>query len=173
MPTEAAFRPRKIRPFTDRVRVRLSHPMTVQASPEEVFPLLCPVREFDWIPHWDCRLIYTESGVAERGCIFQTSKPGEGLDTWVVSHFEPAQRISFVRVDARRTLQYDIFLERVSGPDGEYTKLEWIQEITALNDEGDRFVSELNESDFVVMIEKVEVMIEHFLRHGEPLQEAA
>lgn len=169
MPTESTFQLREIRPFTDRKRVRFAHPMTVLAPPEEIFPLLCPVREFDWIPHWDCEVIYTESGIAERNCVFQTNKPGEGVDTWVVSHFEPPMRISFVRVDPKRAIQYDIFLQAA----GEATKLDWIQEITALNDEGDRFVAEQKESDFAAMIEKVEAMLEYFLRHGEPLHDAA
>lgn len=173
------FQLREIRPYTDRVRVHFHHPMTVRATPEEIFPLLCPVREFDWIPHWDCKLVYTESGVAERNCIFQTNtgqtdKPGEGVDTWVVSHHEPPQRISFVRVDDQRTIQYDVFLEAVPQANGgDTTKLDWHQEITALHEDGDRFVRELKASDFSAMIEKVEAMLEYFLRHGEPLQEAA
>lgn len=173
MSTDKNFQHREIRPFTDRKRVRFAQSMTVHATPEEIFPLLCPVREFDWIPHWDCEVIYTESGVAERGCVFLTNKPGEGVDTWVVSHFEPSRRISFVRVDPKRTLLYDIFLEPVSAEDGDATRLDWIQEITALNDEGDRFVGEQKESDFASMIGKIETMLEYFLRHGEPLRDAA
>ena len=174
MPTNTTFQPREIRPYTVRKRARFAHPMTVHAAPEEIFPLLCPVREFDWIPYWACELIYTESGVAERNCVFQTNKPGEGVDTWVVSHFEPPTRISFVRVDPKRTVQYDIFLRPGSTEGGgEVTKLDWIQELTALNDDGDRFVGEQKESDFAAMIEKVEAMLEYFLRHGEPLRDAA
>lgn len=167
--SNTSFQLREIRPYTDRVRARFHQPMTVRATPEEIFPLLCPVREFDWIPYWDCRLIYTESGVAEQNCIFQTNKPGEGVDTWVVSHYDPPQRISFVRVDDKRTIQYDIFLRS----DGDATKLDWHQEITALHEDGDRFVREQKASDFAAMIQKVEAMLEYFLRHGEPLQDAA
>ena len=28
----------------------------VEASPEQVFPLLCPVREYDWIAVWQCEM---------------------------------------------------------------------------------------------------------------------
>ena len=169
MPTTTSFQPRQIRPVTDRARVRFQQPMRIEAAPEDIFPLLCPVREFDWIPYWDCKLIYTESGIAERGCIFQTDKPGEGVDTWVVSRFEPPTRISFVRVDPKRAIQYDIFLEAA----GDVTNLVWAQEITALNREGDRFVGAQKESDFAAMIETVEEMLEYFLRHGEPLRGVA
>lgn len=158
----------EIRPHTERTRVRFSHPMTVRAEPERVFPLLCPVVELDWVPGWEPRLVYTESGIAERGCIFQTEKPGEGLDTWVVSHYEPPRRISFVRVDASRVVLYDIELRSVD--DG--TELRWRQEITALDQDGDRRVREMKADDFAAMIESLEAMAEHYLRTGEMLEAA-
>ncbi len=37
------------------------------APPEQVFPLLCPVREADWVPDWRYRMIYSRTGVAEEG----------------------------------------------------------------------------------------------------------
>ena len=42
------------------------------APPERVFPLLCPIKEYDWIPQWRCEMIYSKSGVAELGCVFKT-----------------------------------------------------------------------------------------------------
>lgn len=55
--------------------------------PERIFPLLCPVLEYDWVPGWECELVYTESGVAESGAVFRTERERDGgLDTWVVSH---------------------------------------------------------------------------------------
>ena len=56
-------------------RVAHEYTQTNPASPEKVFPLLCPVREADWIPGWRYKLIYSESGVAELGCIFTTEHP--------------------------------------------------------------------------------------------------
>ena len=48
---------------------------TNPATPEKVFPLLCLVREDDWLPGWKYRLIYSDSGVAELGCVFTTPNP--------------------------------------------------------------------------------------------------
>jgi hypothetical protein len=53
-------------------RVAHEYTQTNPAAPERVFPLLCPVREADWIPGWRYKLIYSESGVAELGCVFTT-----------------------------------------------------------------------------------------------------
>ncbi len=154
-------------PKTDRARVRFHETQHVRAEPEAIFPLLCPVREYDWLPHWECELIYTESGVAEEGCVFQTDKPGDGgTDTWVVSRFEPPQRISFVRVNPLRAIRYDIHLEPAG--DGS-TDLRWEQEITALDEDGDRHVAAQKQEDFSTMIGAVERMLEHYLKTGEAL----
>jgi len=56
-------------------RVTHQYTQTNPATPEEVFPLLCPVREADWIPGWRYKLIYSDSGVAELGCVFTTEDP--------------------------------------------------------------------------------------------------
>ena len=156
-----------IKPQTDRARVHFRARQLVRAEPEAIFPLLCPVREFDWIPTWECQIIYTESGLAEEGCVFQTDSGDGGADTWVISRFEPRERISFVRVDSLRTIRYDIYLE----PQGDgTTRLLWEQEITALNEEGDRYVASQRQEDFESLIGKVEQMLEHYLTTGQALR---
>lgn len=158
----------QIAPKTDRTRVRFRARQHVAAEPEAVFPLLCPVRELDWIPSWDCELVYTESGLAEEGCVFRTASEG-GTDTWVISRFEPARRLGFVRVDPLRTIRYDITLE--PGGDGT-TQLRWEQEITALDEAGDRHVATLRQEDFTEMIATGERLLEHYLKTGEALEVA-
>lgn len=155
---------RRPQPATARSRVRFAATQTVGASPDQVFPLLCPVREYDWVPGWDCRLVYTESGLAEDGCVFQTDRPADGgVDTWVVSHFEPGERIGFVRVNPLRAIRYDVLL---AGNGDGTTSLEWRQEITALNEDGDRQLASLKEDDFVAMIGKLETLLDRYLATG-------
>ena len=59
-------------------RVTHEYSQTNDAPPEKVFPLLCPVREEEWVPGWQGRVIYSQSGVAESSCVFAT--PNE--DGW-------------------------------------------------------------------------------------------
>ena len=62
----------------------VSHVMQLAASPGEVFPLLCPVREYEWIDVWQCEMIHSASGVAEAGAVFRTAFPQDGPpDVWV------------------------------------------------------------------------------------------
>jgi hypothetical protein len=42
------------------------------AKPSKVFPLLCPVREADWIDNWDPLVVFSESGAAEPDWVFLT-----------------------------------------------------------------------------------------------------
>ncbi len=157
-----------IAPKTDRARVHFQQTQHIRADPETIFPLLCPVREFDWIPAWECEIVYTETGLAEEGCVFQTDKAGDGgIDTWVISRYQPQERISFVRVNSLRTIRYDIYLE----PEGDgSTTLRWEQEITALDEDGDRHVAAQHQEEFAATIREVERMLEHYLKTGEALR---
>jgi hypothetical protein len=71
---------------------RVSHEFTQtnDAPPEKVFPLLCPVREADWVPGWQYRLIYSQSGVAEDGCVFTTPNETGPESIWMCTHYDPA-----------------------------------------------------------------------------------
>lgn len=55
------------------VRVTHSYRQTLEGTPAEVLPLLCPVREADWVPGWMPGLVLSDSGVAEPDCIFTTT----------------------------------------------------------------------------------------------------
>jgi hypothetical protein len=69
------------------------------ASPEKLFPLLCPVREAEWLPGWEYRLIYSASGFAEPGCVFTSPGLKDGEKTWTVTEYDRAAgRIAFVWV---------------------------------------------------------------------------
>ena len=80
---------------------RVSHEFTQtnDAAPEKVFPLLCPVREAEWVPGWHYRLIYSESGVAEDGCVFTTPNEAGPETLWMVTHYDPdAYQIAYAWV---------------------------------------------------------------------------
>jgi hypothetical protein len=48
-------------------RVTKTHKQINIGSPEVVFPLLCPVREGDWLENWSHNTIFSKSGFAEEG----------------------------------------------------------------------------------------------------------
>ena len=77
-------------------RHEINYTATLRGDPQEIFPLLCPVREYEWIPDWTCELIHTRSGVIEPGCVFRT-RHGGGM-TWYVAEHDPVRfRVAFVQ----------------------------------------------------------------------------
>jgi hypothetical protein len=71
-------------------RVSHEYTQTNDGPPDRVFPLLCPVREADWVPGWQYHLIYSESGVAEDGCVFTTPNQAGPESIWMTTHYDPA-----------------------------------------------------------------------------------
>ena len=137
--------------------------MTVPARPERVFPLLCPVREYDWIPTWTCEMIHSVSGVAEDGCVFQTQFPRDGgRMTWVVSVYEPPLRIEFSCVAPER---FAMRLKIRLAPAGEErTLIDWRREYLSLSEAGDRHLAEhMTETARREMMESLERFLREYL----------
>lgn len=147
------------------IRIRRAYQMFLAAAPDKVFPLLCPIREYEWIETWTCRMIYSDSGYAEPDCIFKTDFPVDGPeDTWVVCRYEPPRLIEFVRVNQLRAMRYSIALSEAS--DGK-TQADWRQAITGLNTEGNLFVQRLDETAFRKRMAELEKMLNHYLNTGQ------
>lgn len=69
------------------MRKTFEYETELEAPPERVFPLLCPVREREWIPGWRARVVYSQSGYAEDNALFRTHVDMGEL--WVTTRFEP------------------------------------------------------------------------------------
>ena len=141
--------------------------MHLQGTPEQVFPLLCPVREYEWIDGWQCEMGYSDSGFAELGCVFMTHFPGDGPeDTWVVSRYDPPLVIEFVRINALRTIHFSISLTRNTDST---TSLSWTQTFTGLCAEGDALGKNLSYETYRERVLLREKQINYFLSTGRML----
>lgn len=135
------------------------------APPETVFPLLCPVREAEWVPGWRYRLIYSKSGVAELGCVFMTEENGRRI-TWVVTEYDPAAfRIGFVWVDAGRVTA-EIRIELEAGEVPLQTAAHIRYTYTGLSVEGNGEVKRFDEDWFRQKMQGWEAAINHYLTTG-------
>ncbi len=61
-------------------------------APDDVFALMCPVREHEWIPCWKTTSIHSVSGVVEQDCIFTTFTDGKEA-TWITTAHDPGARL--------------------------------------------------------------------------------
>jgi len=137
------------------------------ASIEEVFPLLCPVREYEYLP--DCDLVYLATDYIEEAGIFITEFPqdGDDKDVWVVSQYIPNKSIQFVRVNTLRVIIYNI---EVRSQEYAGVSLFWEQIITGLNPEGNKFVESLREEGFVGMMDGMEKLLQYYLDTGAAME---
>ena len=135
--------------------------MLLEAPPTEVFPLLCPVREYEWIPGWECAPVHLSSGYAEEDGVFTTAFERDGpLDTWVITRYRPPVEIEFLRVNAWRVVRFHIGLK----PEGEeQTRATWRQLITATSDEGRAWLEGFTEDSYKKGIATLGGMLNRFL----------
>ena len=157
-------------------RVAHEFTQTNPASPERVFRLLCPVREADWLPGWQYRLIHSESGIAELGCVFATPNPPASTTrngaapeiTWIVSDYDPAAfRIAFVWIDPGRVItEIRIQLAR-SGAEATRTQIRY--RYTGLSPEGNRELEGYDQEWFASKMRNWETAINHYLRTGKKM----
>jgi hypothetical protein len=143
---------------------------TWESTVEELFPLFCPAREADWIPSWDCNLIYTDSGLAEDNCIFETDQStsfGDGL--WVFIGYEVNRYIEFVRVQKDLVFRGRITVN--DNQDGTVTAT-WDILRTGLTERGNREIDALPEENPPEAAAAAR-MIEHYLKKGKTINRAA
>jgi hypothetical protein len=110
----------------------------VDAPPGEVFPLLCPVRERDWIPGWTAEVVYSESGVAELDGVFVAGRDGAMDSTFFVVRYEPPWAVDYL-VHQRQGFADRLALSLAAGGQGQ-TTLRWFRVFTGLTPEGNALV---------------------------------
>ncbi len=149
-------------------RVTHEYTQTNNAAPEKVFPLLCPVREADWAPGWQYRLIYSDSGVAELGCIFTTPNPPSHTfpeKTWIVTDYDPVSfRIAFVWVNPGRVAT-EIRIQLTRGSEAS-TLANIRYRYTGLSEEGNREIATYDADWFRNMMEGWQSAINEYLQTG-------
>jgi hypothetical protein len=138
-----------------------------RAPPQAVFPLLCPVREADWIKGWEPGLVVSDSGFAERDCVFTTpAQPADAI--WYVTRHEPeAGFVEMLKVTpgvtaCRLTIQLR--------PAGGGTEADVTYSHTSLGPAGDAFVAGFTEEQYRGFMREWETRLAHYLDNGVALE---
>jgi hypothetical protein len=142
--------------------VKTRHVQRFNAPSDQVFPLLCPVREYEWIDPWRCEMLHSDSGVAEKNCVFRTLHNGE---IWVISHYRPNTNIEFVRVNTHVVMTLAISL--VDNADGTVQAVSDLV-LVGLTEQGNQAVDGLA-SAFAFEMRMGEAMLNHYLATGRRL----
>jgi hypothetical protein len=106
------------------------------AAPADVFPLLCPVREREWVDGWDADVLHSTSGLAELGCVFVARLAGGREATYVVTRYEPPRDIAFAIFDG--AVVETLGIELVAARGG--TDMTWTRAFTGLSPAGNAWI---------------------------------
>lgn len=144
------------------LRIKRTYTQRLKAAPDRVFPLLCPVRETEWVNGWDPELVISGSGAAEAGCIFFV-----GGSTWIITKYDPVHfKISFLKVTPGETVaEIEIELERSS--DGTLAHI--VYQYTAISPTGVTFVENFTEEYYNTFMKEWENECNHYLTTGKKL----
>ncbi len=150
-------------------RVKHSFTQSIKGTPKQVFPLLCPVREADWIPGWTTDWVISNSGVAEKDCIFQTPpRPGAGgaASIWVITrHDADAFEVEMFKVTPEFTvgkLQISLSAQGQAG-----TSAIIAYEFTSLGPLGDTYLEGFTAQWYEEFMQVWEEQMNHYLESGE------
>lgn len=160
------------KPCDPTVRKTFTHEQTLPFLPGEVFPLLCPTREYDWIREWACDLRFSRSGVAEPDAVFVTELPDRTV--WTVGRHEPPEhadapgRIEFVLFSApsgppSMVVRLEITLQPAGAGT---TRIAWTRVYTALDDSGRETLAALDQEAYDAKHRELDRLLVHYLRHG-------
>ncbi|MBF0548092.1 MAG: hypothetical protein HQM08_26885 [Candidatus Riflebacteria bacterium] len=148
-------------------RVTRSYRQHLVAAPTTVFPLLCPVREADWLDGWDPESVVTFSGVAELDCVFVTTAlPNNAI--WYITRHEPDKgfvemlKITPLVTACKLTIQLRPIV------DGSEALITYTH--TSLGPEGDKFVASFTDTYYRQFMQDWELRINHYLLYGDALR---
>lgn len=80
------------------LRKEYIHKINIMGDNMTIFKLFCPIAEKDWVPGWDCNMLYSESGIAEKNCVFTTKHFANMTDDiWICSIYNPGMEVEYVR----------------------------------------------------------------------------
>ncbi len=150
-------------------RVTRTYRQSIKAPPERVFPLLCPVREAEWLDGWRCHMIYSESGLVEKGAVFSTRNVGEAETIWIVTQHDAKKRIvEFTRFTHKSRVCVLSIAVKPQKQGNTYVDISYTYTSTTLS--GNDFIESFSEGAFLKAVSFWEDSMNYYLETGERLR---
>lgn len=140
----------------------------IDSTPDKIFPLICPVKQLDWLDGWNFEMIYSESGISEEGCVFKTKHEGDVDTIWVITKHDVENFIiEYIRITPGVLIvKININLEHrysnITDVNTEYI-------FTALSEKGNEFIEGKSSKQFFNMMKWWEKSINYYLDSGKKL----
>jgi hypothetical protein len=168
--TEKPMSPAKNSHFKAK-RVTRNYVQAIQAPPSVVHSLICPVKEAEWLDGWDYHLIFSHSGVAEKGCVFTSKSAGEKDTIWLITKREDATcETDFARITPdSRVAEVTV---RIEDGGRQTSRVHITYTITALTEAGNQFIEKFTEDNFVKDMQFWQASMNHYLETGKALSQS-
>ena len=149
-------------------RVRHTYTQNLVAPPDKVFPLLCPVREAEWVPNWNPRRVISDSGVGEKDCVFITEAAPQDA-VWVITrHDEQAGKLEIIKVTVDHTV-CKVEIALTASATG--TAAEISYGYTAIGAAGEAFLKEFTPQWYERFMQDWEEALNHYLSTSQMIQD--
>lgn len=154
--------------------IHIQKEIQISAPADEVLPLACPVREYDWIEGWKCQLVNCPLGKNEEGVIFyeRMSTPflmgsTRGKTKWSTIVFDPENhKIHFEWANTYANALYKMEFQPESR---NHTKLILDLTYKPKNGKGRLTYDDSFENRIGFMIEGLGIMLKHYCENNEML----
>lgn len=133
------------------LRKEFVHKISILGNSSTVFKAFCPIMEREWVPGWECKMVYSKTGIAEKNCVFTTKHNDLPEMIWICSIYEPGNEIEYVRTTPGNFVTViNIKTTKVN----EYTECTVTYTHTALSSYGAQYISShFNEEQFMKQID--------------------
>ena len=148
-------------------RVSHAYVQRLVAGPGRVFPLLCPVREADWIEGWNPLLVASDSGVAEADCVFVTAAEPQDAIWYVTRHERAAGFVEMLKITPGVTA-CRLAIRLRATPEGCEAAVTY-RHTNLGTPAGDAFVAGFTAAHYEAFMRDWEARLNHYLEHGTAL----
>ena len=149
--------------FQSKVLVRKGS-FHINGAVDAIFPLLCPKKEEDWIPGWECETIHSKSGYNEEGAIFRTTKALETELYWTTLQYDMERRRVDFLVNAPRLFNFRLTIDLADDRAG--VTATFAQTFTSLSEEGTAHLDRISRQDYGELLRSLALCINHYLETG-------
>ncbi|MFA5338031.1 MAG: hypothetical protein WC330_06840 [Candidatus Omnitrophota bacterium] len=132
------------------------------ATIQEIFPLLCPKREEEWIPGWECEVIWSDSGYNEEGAIFRTLKPYGTELFWITLQYDINNKVVDFLITAPHLYVFRFKIKL--GKDNNGFSIAFMQVFTSISEKGNAFLERYRGEDFKGKLKNLEELMDHYLQ---------
>jgi hypothetical protein len=151
---------------TPRRRIVRQTGFEIDAPRATVFPLLCPVRERDWLPGWQADLVYSACGLVEGDCVFRSQHAQLGEALYVTSRYEPADGVVEFIVFFTDICVMKLAIQATPTRDAK-TQLRWSRTYTSLCERGDDFLAGMTEAAFLAQARAMQGWLNDYCKRSE------